>query len=331
MDYLSPGFRELLRLARRTWARGQVFLAKRNLREAETQLGLLGWQQADFDLETQRQVDAIQNVEREQGALTNRGAELSREIQTLAAERARVHAESEQQRLALEANRASARAPLAEIERLIGSLRDRSPIIEKNLAGLDREEEETNALYNKLIVTNPQSVEMRDDILKLRDRLLAIGHERNDLRASSANTTDDLQKREQERRAIEEKSADFDRQLRELKATAEQRDDEFATRTKELEKEKARNDTTIHRLEHAKLDPYREIGRVLADSGVSPMNQPEAFSRVIDLRKSIVSAEEAITASLAETAQENAELLRVSLGLCGVIFIAALLVLGALL
>jgi len=331
MDYFSPGFRELIRLARRTWARGQVFLARRNLREAETQLGLLGWQQADFDLETQRQVDAIQNVEREQGALTNRVAELAREIQTLAAERARVRAELEQQRATLEADRTSTRAPLTEIDRLLGSVRDRGPIIERNLAGLDREERETNELYNKLIVTNPQPPEMRDDILKLRDRLLAIGHERNDLKASAANTAEELQKREQERQSIEEKSAGFDRQLRELKAAAEQCDSEFATRAKDLEKEKARNDGTIHRLEHAKLDPYREIGRVLADSGVSPLNQPEAFSRVIDLRKSITTAEEAITASLAETAQENAELLRVSLGIWGVLIVGLLLVLGALL
>jgi hypothetical protein len=70
MDYFSPGFREIIRLVQRASLRVRGGITRRRLASVETQLGLLGWQQADFDPDTQRQVDALQNVEREQVALT---------------------------------------------------------------------------------------------------------------------------------------------------------------------------------------------------------------------------------------------------------------------
>jgi hypothetical protein len=65
--------------------RASLAIARRakHLAKAETQLGLLGWQQADFDEETQREVDKIMNVEREQARLTNEGATAGRSISEL--------------------------------------------------------------------------------------------------------------------------------------------------------------------------------------------------------------------------------------------------------
>lgn len=326
MNYFGPGFREIVRLVQRaTWRLGG-WLATRSLHKAETELGLLGWQQADFDEETQRQVDAIQNVEREQSDLNNRAASVAHDIEKLNAERAAVRAEFDQRRSALEAERAKTREPLVEIDRLIGVVRARPSDATRRIAELDREERETDAAYKKLLGVHPQSPQVRDEIMHQRQRLIAIPNERQDIKAQQLRATTDLQEREQQRAAIEQKSAELDRQLREVKKAGDQRDAEFAARLKEFEKDRARAEAAARQLERAKLDPYREIGRVLADSGVAPVNQPHALARVQQLRQRIAQARLAVAGSMELTAGEDNEMLRISLGLWAVIAVAALLV-----
>lgn len=331
MSYFAPGFREILRFLARTALRLRLLVARRQLAAAETRLGLLGWQQADFDPETQRQVDAIQNVEREQATLTNRAADLARDLAAVTAERDAVRAGFEKQRAVLEAERTSARAPLAEIERIVGTVRGRPADIARRIADLERELRETDALYTKLLGVNPQTPQVRDEIMRLRQRLIAIPNETSDIKAQQLRATADLEEREKQRAAIDRHTADLDRQLRELKAQAAERDAASATLSRALEKDHARAETDVARLERAKHDPYREIGRVLAESGVAPANQPHALTRVHDLWKAIAAHETALATSLAETAAEDASTLRTSLALCAVIALAALLVLSALL
>jgi hypothetical protein len=84
-------------------------------------------------------------------------------------------------------------------------------------------------------------------------------------------------------------------------------------------------------MERAKLNPYREIGRVLADHLIGPMNQPEALDRVLNFREEIRDYESTIAALDRETAMANPLELRISLGLWGVIVLALLFFVGALL
>lgn len=330
MDYFSPGLREMTRLVQRARSRFRGWLARRQLASAETQLGLLGWQQADFDAETQRQVDALQHVEREQSELTNRAAELSHTIAKVSSERAAARAEFDQQRSVLDADRARVREPLAEVERAIRAMSERPAEVGRRTAELERELRETDALYTKLLRVQPQTAQVRDEILRLRERLIAIPNETSDIKAQQMRTAAEVQEREQQRSAIEQQTAELDRQLRELKTRADQSDAGFATQIKELDKEHARAESAAQRLERAKRDPYREIGRVLADSGVAPVNQPHALQRVHALRATIAKADAAIVESLQVTATEDASMLRISLSLWGVIAVAVLLVLGAL-
>ncbi|MEQ1861022.1 MAG: hypothetical protein ABMA13_13890 [Chthoniobacteraceae bacterium] len=299
-------------------------LARRSLAKAEALLGLLGWQQADFDPETQREVDAIQNVEREQAALNNRAAEVAADIHTLGEERAKVRAEFDRQRATLEAERNRVREPLIEIERILS---ERGAEVERLLAALDREEHERDAVYRKLLGVNPQTPQVRDEILHVRERLTSIPIEKTDLKAQQLHATTGAQ----ERTAIEQRTAELDRQLRDLAAVAGEQDASFATRIKALEKEHSLADSQSTRLERAKLDPYREIGRVLAASGVAPLNQPQALTRVHNLQCAIRDSDDAIAASLADTAAEDPSSLRLSLGLWTVIAIAVALIVGALL
>ncbi len=330
MPYFSPGFREIIRLVQRARWRLRGWLAHRRLASAETQLGLLGWEQADFDTETQRQVDAIHHVEREQGELTNRAAALAREIEAIAVERAAVPAAFDKQRTALEAERASVREPLAEIERILRVVHARPADVARSIAELQRELGETDVLYTKLLGTEPQTPQVRDEVLRLRERLIAIPNEVADIKAMRHRAASDIAEREQQQKQIEQRTAELDRQLRELKADADQRDATSAARIKTLENERARAGTAAHRLDRAKTDPYREIGRVLADNDIAPMNQPHALEWVRTLRATITDTEAAVAESLQRTAAEDAPLLRASLAVWIVIGLAVIFVVGAL-
>lgn len=330
MDYFSPGFREIVRLAQRASWRVRRVMARRQLVDAEMRLGLLGWQQADFDAETQRQVDAIQHVEREQADLTNRAAEFSREMETVSADRAKVRADFDQQRVVLEVGRTRAREPIAEIERSLRAVRERPTDGRQRIAELEKNLRETEALQAKLMGVEPQPSYVRDELQKLSERIIAIPNEIKDIRTGEQRNINEAQEFEQRRKAIEQRSAELDQQIAELKTQADQRDAEFAAKLKELGKEHARAESASQRLERAKSNPYREIGRVLADSGLAPVNQPDALTRVRTLRDLIVRMESAVAASLQQTRAEDAPMLRVSLILWGVIAVGVLLVLAAL-
>lgn len=330
MDYFSPGLREIRRFGQRMNDRVRFHLAQRRLVKAETHLGLLGWQAADFDGETQRQVEALQNVEREQATLTNRAAELSRQLETIAAQRAKVRLDYDQRRTALNADAAKVREPLADLERKMRVVRDNLPDVDRRVAQLDKEEREADALYKKLLSVQPQTQEVSDEILRHRDRLLAIPNERDDLKRRHARGTVDLQTHERTISTITASIGELDGQLREAKGAFDSADGALAKEQREAEREKARVSHEIERLERAKHDPYLEIGRVLADCGVAPVNQPEALTRVQEFRHEISAREAAIADSLRTSAAEDREAQRISLGIWAVIAVLAFLLLAAL-
>ena len=87
MNYFSPGLRELARIAGRCRNGWRLRGARKHRDKAETELGLLGWQQAEFDPATQREVEKITQCEREQARLTNESAALAKEIAEISAQR----------------------------------------------------------------------------------------------------------------------------------------------------------------------------------------------------------------------------------------------------
>ena len=329
MEYFGPGFRELQRLTLRCVQRARLALARRQLAAAETELGLLGWQQAEFDEETGRQVDEIQNVEREQGRLHNTSADLAQAIRALQEERTRRRGELEAAHARLAHEREEIREPLAAIETRVAALHTHEHDFERRAPGLEREKRELDELYTQLLLVQPQPPRVRDELHRVRDRLIAIPNEIADFRAQHQRIVADLEAKESEAAAITSQIAVLDRQLRELNAAAEAADDQLATELREREKEKARIERDIEKLERAKLNPYREIGRVLADSGLGPVNQPAVLRHVLTLRRAIAERESSIAASLQLTAMVDPAQLRISLALVAVIFIASALIIGA--
>jgi hypothetical protein len=96
------------------------------------------------------------------------------------------------------------------------------------------------------------------------------------------------------------------------------------------EREKARIEKEIDQLEGAKRNPYLQIGRVLADSGIGPMNQPAALDKVYRLRRRVLELDHLIALSQTASALEDRQAVRSSFFLWSVLLLVALLVFIAL-
>lgn len=330
MDYFGPGVRELRHLSARLKHRLRLMWVQRQLAAAETELGLLGWQQADFDAETQNQVDKIHHVEREQSRLTNAGAELAGEIHSLVEKRDAAQRGAQAQRQQLDAERARLREPLNALAQQLAALRRTEHDYERRVPELDREQREVDALYSKLLLVQPQPPHVRDELLRLRDRLIAIPNEKTDLRSQHLRGAAELQAREKEAAAFEAQIADIDRRLGELDLAARADEAKVGAELRDKEREKARLSAEIDQLERGKANPYREIGRVLADSNLPPLNQPHVLQKVKDLRFAAQAHEYEIAASEHASSQEDRFTIQISFGLWAILFVALALLLAVL-
>lgn len=328
MEYFSPCLHELSRIFKRANCRAKISLAERRLAKAEENLGLLGWQQADFDEPTQRQVDALQNIEREQATLTNRSAELAHELAALSEKRVRFRQDYDEQRRTLEAEREKVRKPLTEAEHKLSATRSRTPDVEKRTAQLDREQRDIEELSTKLLLIQPQPSHVRDELLLLRDRALAIQNERKDVRTEHARSLNEVHHLEHQVEGLEKQVAEFDKSLRELKSKFEEEDGKLSEEERELAEEKEKSEEEAAKLERAKGNPYRAIGRVLADNAIAPMNQPTALSNVLDLRETIAMCESDIVYLEEQTQAMNRTQFWISIGLW-VLIIAAITLIAA--
>jgi chromosome segregation ATPase len=330
VDYFTPCPHELNRILKRANHRIQISLAERNLAKAEANLGLLGWQQADFDQETQEQVDALQNIEREQANLTNRSAELAHQLDALKVERVKIRWEYEQRRDKLTGERTKACQPMDELQRKLANARAHTPDVDRKAAQLDREQKDIEAMSTKLLVIQPQPLHVRDEILQLRDRMLQIQNERNDLRTMHARSLSEIHQLEQQISVFEKRRTEFDTSLSALQETFEAEDEKLASDEHLLTREKEKVEKSVNEMDKAKGNPYRAIGRVLADNGIAPMNQPSALSKVLSLRESIASHRGEIAQLLQKSHSINRTLLHISIALWLAIIVAVILVIGVL-
>lgn len=330
MDYFGPALRELRRILRRLNHRVRLAWFHRQLATAETELGLLGWQQADFDEATQAQVDKVHDVEREQMRLTNASAELAGTIREMTEKRETARREHEAQRQQLLAERDRLREPLAPLEPQLAALRKHEPDYRRRVPELEREQRDLDELYSKLLLAQPQSPRARDELLRLRDRLIAISNEKADLRSQHLRLSTDLQAKEKEAAEIEAHTAALDHQLRELEHLGRAMEGKLSAELREKEREKGRVEIDVEKLERAKRNPYREIGRVLADANVPPRNQPHVLARVKELRFAVQEQEYEIARLLQLSSTENHTETFISWILWGVILLALGLLVGVL-
>lgn len=309
-------------------------IASRRLEKAETTLGLLGWQQADFDEHTQAQVERLVEFEREQARATNDSAAVGRALRAEVELRevGRKHFEKEQATIDSERERMDSED--APAQRQVGENRRIEPTFEKRMPELDRELRECSRRHAELLAITSHSTAIKQELLRLRERAVAIPNEVADLRMQHLRTVSETRVLESQLESNRLRRLELDRQEHALQTAFKSADAELAEKIRELERKRAAFDREFESLEAAKANPYREVGRVLADSGVAPMNQPQALERVRRCRFLVREREQVLLASREASAAENpveirqSLLLWLGLAIATVAFIIALIVLG---
>jgi chromosome segregation ATPase len=281
-------------MVRRQVSRGRLIFDRRKLARLETALGLLGWQQADYDDGTQEHVGRLTNYEREQARLTNESAALGLEIQQIEEQRGVAQREfAEAEAVALEKEQPGV-ANVDALEALLVAKRKNRKELEVRLPALDRELKNAEEQYRDLVVPEMPSPQMQAQLLQLRKVILAIPQEKAEWGAKLQYVTEEIAALETLLGA-----------LREARAQFEKREEEWGGEINTRLRAKRKVEKQIDALEKAKTDPYREIGRALADHDIAPLNQPEALDVVLAQREKIAAREAAIAASLAESASEG--------------------------
>ena len=304
--------------------------ARKQLAKLETELGVLGWQQAEFDPQTQGEVEKILHAEREQSRLTSESAALAQAISELKAQR-------EQARLAFEEKS----APLTAESRAIGEnieksgaqitmLRRQVSDLESREPRLERELREVTRVFDSLLAHEAQTPEMRDQQAELRERIKAIPGQLAESQTRRSRAVLEIEELQKSVASENTRKVALAGETRELESTHRAEDRKLADAISKKEREREKSHAANARLEKEKANPYREIGRVLADSGVPPMNQPHALDAVQAGRLHLMEIEHAITTSQAESAGEDRALVQHSFIVLGAVAVAVLLILGAL-
>ncbi len=333
MNYFTEAPREFARKVVRQWSRFCTGRLERRLVEAETQLGLLGWQQADYDQDTQRQVQEIYNVERQQSELTNEAAALGLEMRRLEEVRAAAFKQFEEERKRLDAEMRKLNEPLEAMEKQLAEKRGNEPNFVRGIPELDRELREVQKAYSELLPKSPQTPAMREALVHMRERIVAIPNEKTDLRTQHLRTVSDIKNLEE---AIERHTPgvlSLKEQLQALDSDWKRKERDVIEQIRRLTAARQEAESRGDSLEGAKSNPYQRIGQVLANSGIGPLNQPQALETVKQLRFQISEQQQIVLESERDTAAEDAGALRMSTrlwaGVCAALILFAALVLHA--
>ena len=330
MDYFSPGFGEIARVVARWHGQWRLRGVKKQLAKAETELGLLGWQQAEFDPVTQREVDKIQQTEREQARLTNESAAISQAITDLRTQREQTRLEFEKKAVPLAAERKTLRENIEKAGAQVSLLRKQIADYENREPQLERDLREANRLQKELLTADAPAIEIREQQADLRDRITSIPGR---IAETQRQRTRAQAEKEELKKTIEQETgreSALGQQIKELEAAQETEDRRLADAISEKENARHKIEAENTRLEKDKINPYREIGRVLADNHLPPMNQPQALDAVRDGRLRLQEIEYAIAKSRADSDAADRALVQNSLILLGAVLLAVGLVIGAL-
>lgn len=277
--------RELARIFGCQTRRIRLIFERRKLARLESALGLLGWQQADYEGPAQDEVQRLNAYEREQARLTNESAQCTLEALKLE-ERRKFEGQFFAEAQATLLQRSGMPEPTEEsLGELLEAKRKESREIEARLPVIAREEKEAEAQYRALVGTGEPLPEVRAQILRWQKLLMSLPRERTQ-----------WQEKSQEIKRDAEAIAELLGEVRESRKEFEKADQAILEEIAERQRSKRKVEKQIDALEKAKSNPYREIGRTLADHRIAPLNQPEALTHVLAQREEIAAIEAEITA-----------------------------------
>jgi chromosome segregation ATPase len=282
----QEGFRDLsrrLRIARLRIARLRV---RHAIFQAETELGLLGSEQADFfDERIGAEVKKVRDFENAQAALLNASAELAERKTALDEELAREKALHDEAQAALAAERQPLAGQFEQAEsahrlKLEACARFDRALLE--IIQLERQLAERSIDFMK--VANPAE-QVRNEARAVSDHLMRLPGERKLLLADKAGAS-------QEAGRLEPEVARLRAELQRIDAAASGARHRLAAASRRLtaelrhlDRERKKSSSHMSRLDREKRSPYRLIGACLADSGIAPLNQPQVLEKVLVLRE----------------------------------------------
>ena len=294
MNRFTPAYRQLARALARLARRCGVLLARRKLARLESELGLLGWQQADYSEATQQQVRKLADYEREQARLTNESAELGLELQDLRERRAKEKAEFTESQAKFKANYSELNRPVQGLEQRIAKRRNTLALAERAVADM-----ETKLGFVEPKPENARTPEERAEMLRFKP-FREIPGKLKAARAKVAGIKEEMQCEERDMNLNLPVLKALEERLSENRARFDTQDSALQKEITAKERAKRKLEKEINALEKAKSHPYREIGRVLADNQIAPINQPKALEEVHAQRRQIAALESLIETSLAE-------------------------------
>lgn len=312
MNPFLPALRELARIYDRQMNRASMWFALRKLAKAETELGLLGWEQADFEGDAQRHIDKLRNFEREQLRMTNESAALGLAIREGQEKRVEGRKLYEETRRALEGEWKAAAEPVETAGRHLAARLKIDVDFDGLIAELERELAEMHAAQTKLLAVEQMTPQMRADLSRVRERAVAIPNAQADLRLRRVQAVNDIRALEETIARGRPRVAEAEEKLHALDAQFARSDGTFERQIAGRSRDKEAVDRQNDGLEKAKSNPYRLIGQILADSGIAPMNQPKALDAVRHRRAVVAGLARAISHSHETSRTEDPAALRKS-------------------
>jgi chromosome segregation ATPase len=296
---------------------------RRELFEAEGELGWLGWEQVDFfDNEVNLQVAKVKEFEQTQASLQNTTAEISGRKAALSEELGREKETHDQTQASL----AAERAPITErFGRIDSNHKLKLAAIERFEAAL----EEMNTLEKRLEAKSTGFMKVQNPDFQTRieardtsDELGRIALERKMLIADRLNAANAAAAMEPDLEEIRRDLQRIDTAAAAARQTLDAARRRVADEVRLLEGEHKKTTMKMAHLDREKQQPYRLIGVCLADHNIAPLNQPHLLDNVLNLRE----RERQLTDTIGEL---HAACAAASLGtIVGFYLILAILLLG---
>jgi chromosome segregation ATPase len=286
------------------------FRVKRDLYQAETELGWLGWEQVEFyDEHTKAQVKRIQEYENTQANLQNTSAELSGRKSALDAELTRERTAHDQTLASLAAERAPLAAQLQEAETTRQKKIEAIERFDKALEEISATEKRFEGLSESFMNIKEPTIAIRIEAREVSDNLGRIALERKLVAADKATAAQEAATLEETVNRLREELQNIDEAAAAARENLSGAARRLTGEVRTLEREKKKSSLHMAHLDREKRKPYQFIGAVLADHNIAPRNQPQILEKVIALRARDVQLGEMLRRTHAACAETNLGLL----------------------
>ena len=193
-------------------------------------------------------------------------------------------------------------------------------------SALEREQDDATRRHDTLLSGGSLNAEKCAELASLRARTAGLPSELADLRLRQQRLAGELRPLQEALARGRAAVAVEDEKLRVQRADFDEAEQARQKEISDCEREKQTVEKAIEGLEKAKSDPYRKIGQMLADSGIAPMNQPQALAAVETGRAAVARIEQELAESLDASRREDRTALQNSWGFWAVLLAVSLLV-----